>query len=251
MYDQPATTTKHRKPVEVAVYTIRNVLLHNKLVRRVKADPWKIVYRDITNGRGPFALRMLVYSDSSLANVVGGRSQQGQVYALTNTDPTTLHGSGPDVNIAISPLAWRSGRSTRVAASSFAAETLSLHRAVDEAVHLRRVVEHILQRSIPCHVVTDHLGALQCVRSIAPDPTEKRMLPFLYSLKETLDRGEVSTLSFVPSDRNVAGLLTRHHGRHDQLRDMMMFAHAVLPGSGTTSAKKRKAEASKKYRFLL
>ena len=178
--------------------------LANKLVKKIhhgKANC--LVYRPLAGGLT--SLRMKIFSDASLGNMPGMKSQSGQLFALSTVKETGT--------FTANVIHWRSNRIKRVVRSTFAAETLSAVDAADHGVAARAMIQEWVNSSpdsIPIELFTDCRSLKDASDAIAPRALEKRLEMDLISLKEVLSEGLIACITWIPTALQIADALTKN-----------------------------------------
>lgn len=144
----------------------------------------------------PKEVRLMVFTDSSFANLHDLRSQIGFVVLATNDSGSA--------NI----LHFGSTRCKRIARSVMAAELLALVHGFDHAFLVKHCMSEILGREIPLDAFIDSRTVFNTVAKTAPT-LEKRLLIDVCALRESHGKGELRNISWIPSDENVADGLTK------------------------------------------
>ena len=163
---------------------------------------------------GPF--RLVVIGDSSLGN--SSKYSQGGFYVMLATKSDTFV-CGP-----CHPLAFKSGKSKRVASSTEHAEVLACLAGVEEAMFLQTwmyelanpYVTSLKLLSIPGkqHVqilpITDCLDVLESLTKTAvPTPVNRSLTLYLHALRELYQLGLVEAYLWCDTRDNIANALTK------------------------------------------
>jgi hypothetical protein len=164
----------------------------NDVIKFLKATPNIFLRYSPLDRR---TLRMVVYSDASLNNLVDNRSQLGYVILLS------------DASNRCSLLHYSSHKSTRVTRSSMAAETLAFSNAFDNAF----IIKHDIERMIgPVHLLmlTDS-KALFDVLTRTRYTTERRLMVDIAAAREAYHEQIISNIGLIRSEFNIADGLTK------------------------------------------
>ena len=121
-----------------------------KIVKKLKSERCDIMFPALDTTSG---LKLVVYTDATLANLNGVDSCGGHVVFLC------------DHRDQCSPLAWHSGKLKRVARSTIAAETMALSNGIEEALYLRKVIQFCIGGTLPIIAITDNKSLLQAIQS--------------------------------------------------------------------------------------
>ena len=124
-----------------------------------------------------------------------------------------------------SPIFWKTKQISRVCHSSKDAETLNLLKMVDDSVLASRQLELLLygdvQGRIPVHLFTDSESTLESVASTKQIST-KSLRNVIVDLKERLIRGEISSYSWLPTQKMWADVLTKEMCLHEDLEEVLL-----------------------------
>ena len=105
----------------------------------LKTEKCDVVFPKLNSTQG---LKLVVYTDASLANLNGIDSCGGHVIFLCDND-----------NMCCA-LSWHSGKLKRVARSTIAAETMALSSGIEEAMYLRQVIMFSIGGVLPIIAIT-------------------------------------------------------------------------------------------------
>jgi hypothetical protein len=144
----------------------------------------------------PASLRIFLFTDASFGNAENLSSQLGFVIVLADD-------SG-NANV----VHFGSQKSRRVTRSVLAAEILALVYGWDNAFVVAHTLSEIFGRSIPVHAYVDSRTTFNCVAKHA-GTLEKRLAIDSHALRESITRGELSFLGWIPGSENPADALTR------------------------------------------
>ena len=97
---------------------IKNVLATNKLLRKVKEQPLRLNFPNLSDLGN---IQLICFSDASLANLPSGRSSEGYIVFTATPDG------------AYCPIVWKSHTLKRVVKSTLASETSAMIDALDSA----------------------------------------------------------------------------------------------------------------------
>ena len=228
----------------VTTATVDTLLTANKILRKLRAGPHKLVCKKI---EGP--VHLVAWSDASWANRRDGSSTGGYMIGITGQD--ILDGKRGHVTV----VSWNTNKLRRVARSSMAAEMQALANAEDE-LHLCRLawlefngiavdlnqVDEALQ-DIPGTVIIDAKAIYDVLISdnqpiqLAEKRTALELLAYLRNTENNF-----TETRWVHGEANLADGLTKT-GHHPMLREFLetstwCFVHDKEQLSG----KKRKAK---------
>ena len=179
--------------------TVDQLLRANKAVRKAKRAQMDTCFPKL----GSFnEWRMDVFCDASWGNLPDSvSSAQGHVIFLTGHQQKSC------------PLSWTSNKIKRKVNSTLAAETLSMHDALDEAIYLGSLISEVYCNSyavnkIPITVYTDNRSLHQNIHS-TKQVHEKRLRINIAEIQRMLASGEVQMIEWVPSELQLADSLTK------------------------------------------
>ena len=160
------------------------------------------------------SLSLKVYADASFGNQEEGtRSTGGRVILLENE-------SGGIVNIA----SWKTKKISRVCRSVKGAETRAMEDALDEAVHLARLIQEIYTGKIdlrnpgqlPVVAVTDCKSLWESIHNTR-QCEEKLLRNSIAGLKDLISLGMVKDVKWVSTDKMLADCMTKKGKKADWL----------------------------------
>ncbi|KAL5253495.1 hypothetical protein ACHWQZ_G013327 [Mnemiopsis leidyi] len=171
---------------------------YNKTVKQLKTeDSVPLVFNKIPDlDKG---MKLLTYSDASFGNLANNGSQCGYLIFLADANETVK-------NI----ISWKSVRLERVCSSTLTAESLALFKAVDHAMLIQQILKQLMgsvNAEIKIHCYVDNKGLLELINK-TKDPTEKRLITTMASIRESVDRQEIE-VSFIPTKKMPADVLTK------------------------------------------
>ena len=175
------------------VSTIHDI---NKAIRKAKKESSQLVIPRLSDLS---KCKLVTYSDASFANVDGTKSQGGYITFLTD-------GRGSF------PLAWQSQKVKRVVKSTQAAETLALVDAAEASLYYKSFLLELLgvsnKSQFPIHCKTDNASLHGSVHSNT-QILDKRLRIETAILREMISRGEIASISWVPTKSQRADALTK------------------------------------------
>ena len=170
----------------------------NKTLKKAKKEKSQISIPDLGNLE---KVKIVVYSDASFANLMDGGSQGGYVIFLQGETGKYL------------PISWQSKRIKRVVKSTLAAETLAMVDAAEAAVYYRKFLLDLLGlcdsiRVVPIVCCTDNSSMYDAVHS-STQVQDKRLRIEIAILREMLNKCEITRMTWVESERQIADSLTK------------------------------------------
>ena len=190
-----------------------SVRLWNRMVGYLKETPSVILHYPKLDLE---SLHLVVYSDSRFENLLVGKSQLGFIICLA------------DATSKCSVIHYSSRKSTRVARSTMAAETLAFVDAFDNADLIKHDVERLLGILIPITLLTDcELLFDAFIRSRYT--TERHLMIEIASAREAYLNGLVVNIGLLLWEHNPADSLTKIEGNNalDKLLRTHRLDHPV------------------------
>ena len=139
------------------------------------------------------------YTDASHGNLNNGVDSTGAVVILLRSGTVAV------------PLLWYVNKVKRVCNSSTEAETLTLSGGVDQAIYVREVLEELLgigSKQMKVKVIVDSKDTYDTIHStVASD--NRRLRSEVSRIKESLNTGEISALTWRPGKEMLADCLTK------------------------------------------
>ena len=203
-YDVLELSTSLKHPVR------EDIIKANKTIKKLKYDECNILFPDLGD---PNQLKLVVFSDASHANLPDAVSSAGGFIVF-------LVGS----NMRCSPLAWEAKKIRRVVKSTLAAETLALVEALDMAFYLGSILSEILHKSnsakIPIECYVDNKSLWENTQS-TKNVTEKRLRIDLASIKDMLQKGEISEIKWIESAHQLSDCFTKRGVSCETLQNIL------------------------------
>lgn len=206
-YDALELSTATREP------KVKDLLHANKVIKKLKLKQSNILFPDLGDLE---QLRLTVFCDASYANLTDGVSSAGgHIVFLTGKDNRSC------------PLSWRSGKIRRVVRSTLAAEALSMADGLDSAYCLGYLLSEVVfnkpkKNKIPIEVCTDNKSLFENIYSTKA-VSEKRLRVEIGSIKEMLNKGELSSVKWIESRAQISNCLTKHGASCKELMDILQM----------------------------
>ena len=183
----------------------------NKLIRQIKArEDFSLGFpRDFGNLKDA---QLVCFSDSAFANLDQGGSQGGFIIFLFS--------DGKNM-----PVIWKSNKIRRVARSTITAETLALLDAIDCVIFVRKFLQTLLKldsECIPAYCFIDSKSLAETVLSNSA-VLEKRLRIDIAAIREVLENGLVSNISWVSGKQMLADSLTKKHADPTALLECLEY----------------------------
>lgn len=196
--------------------TVDNVIKGNKVLKKLKMDECSVRFPCLGD---PTKLKLVIFSDASHGNLPDGYSSAGGFVIFL---------VGEDCKCC--PLAWESKKIRRVVKSTLAAETLALVEAVDMGYYLQNILSEILfthKISIPMECYVDNHSLWDNVHS-TKNVSEKRLRIDLASLKQMLDKREISAIKWIESSHQLSDCFTKRGVCTQKLIDILKVGYLNL-----------------------
>ena len=180
---------------------IYDLMRANKIVKLVKDNEVFVKYSALRNAS---SLVIECYSDASYGNLTDGGSQGGYLIFV---------GDGSVSNM----ISWQSRRIRRVVKSTLAAEALALLDAAQAGVYFAHMVAELLRAPRPlvkCFV--DNRSLVDAVYS-TKSVEDKHLRVDVAVLRDMVNRGDLSEVSWVQSSHQLANALTKAGASTTQL----------------------------------
>ena len=176
---------------------LETIKLVNKAIKKAKRSPSVIRVSSLVRLENS---RLVVLCDASFANLVDGGSQGGLIVFWLGDK-------------SHSPIYWQSRRVRRLVKSTQAAETLAMVDATEAAIFYRKFLVDMLDMKddtthlgITCK--TDNKGSYNAVHTTT-QILDKRLRIENKILRELLERQEVASIQWVPTEFQTADSLTK------------------------------------------
>ena len=170
----------------------------NKVIRKAKKEASIINIPSLADAT---KISLVGYSDASFANLSDGGSQGGYIIFAIGSNGMHV------------PIAWQSRRVRRLVKSTQAAETLATVDAAEACIYYRMFLIDLLNlkdvaETMPITCKTDNSGVYSSVYS-STQILDKRLRIEMAILRELLEKREINTLQWVPTDYQIADSLTK------------------------------------------
>ena len=130
------------------------------------------------------------------------------------------------------PILWKSRKIQRVVRSTLAAETLAMEEALEECFIIRSMLLEIYKRDaksglFPIHCYTDSKLLLESVHS-TKTLKEKRLKVDVCVIREMLEKKEIESINWCPSNRQLADCLTKSSASSTKLMSVLKRESGIL-----------------------
>lgn len=177
--------------------TIKELIMTNKTIIKAQSETVKLQF----GNSAPFNDDVIEsYHDASFGNLENGGSQGGFVVFMGNKN-----------NRLKSPIMWQSRKIRRVVKSTMASETLACVDCAEASVWLNELYSEIMGHNKPklaikCFTDSKQLyEASHSIRSIE----DKRLRIDMAVIREMIDKKEISKMTKIGSDEQLADCLTK------------------------------------------
>ena len=196
--------------------TVENLVSANKAIRQAKNNNSEIHFPNLGDCRD---WKLNVFCDASWGNLPDGTSSaQGHVIFITGKDGKSC------------PLSWTSNKVKRKVSSTLAAETLSLHDSLDEAIYLNSLIcetcfdNKCHTTNIPIVAHTDNRSLHENLHS-TKQVHEKRLRVNIAEIRRLLAEKEVKAVMWIQSSNQIADILTKKGVNPCAILDIFKKAH--------------------------
>ena len=171
-----------------------------KIVRKAKRSAGEISLDRLDENK----MYWEIYADASFGNVEDEQTQIGYIISLTDDS-------------GICPIWWKSRKARRVAKSTIEAEALGVGEAIEGGIYFNELWKEIVGgRKIDIRVRTDSKTLSKAIKS-STGVSSKRLKIDIAAIRETLERGEIKEIEWVPGKEQVADVLTKRGASEDMM----------------------------------
>ena len=143
----------------------------------------------------------------------------GSIDAQTGILCGLVIGEGPQA--AFHPIAWTSHKQKRICRSASAAEIMSIAEAVDFGYAIRTAIEKIAGRALTFELNVDSRSLFETITT-QHESKDFRLRQAVQSIRHAFERGEISTLRWIPGKKNPADALTKRNAATSPLLNEMV-----------------------------
>ncbi|CAG2255347.1 unnamed protein product [Mytilus edulis] len=170
----------------------------NKIIKNLKSETVTLKFKKLGNDN---AIRLVVFSDSSLGNLSDGGTQGGHFIVLVGE------------NGLFSPITWQSKRIRRVARSTLAAETLAMADAIDSGIFIASLYTELMYgkadpTQLPITCLTDCHSLWDAIKS-TKQVSEKRLRLEISSIRELIQMHQIVSVKWIETKHQLADCLTK------------------------------------------
>ena len=184
----------------------------NKLVKRANGE--YITIRFPCLGK-PNEMRILLFSEAAYANLIDGvSSEEGYIIPLAGS------------NGRCCPPAWCYKKIRRVVKSTIASETLSMVDCLDMAMYLGCLLTELFtcDKCFPLDCYIDNHSLFDNIYS-AKAVSKKRLRIDIASIKQMVDRGDISSVKWIPAGYQIADSFTKRGASCKRLAQALRSGH--------------------------
>ena len=195
--------------------TVRDLVTVKKLVLKAKQSKTDVVFPDLGPESG---WRVIGYCDASFANLSDGvGSCMGYVVFLVGHHNKAC------------PIAWKSGKISRVVNSTEAAEALALSEVIGESILLKKLLVSVKgsnMKSMKVTILTDHKGVHEALSSTKM-VKNKRLRIDIAEIKECISKGDITEVRRCTTKQQLADCLTKKGA--DGRKLLAVLQSGILP----------------------
>ena len=198
---------------EVSVW-IKNATANDLMVVIRTSESWSQKKLFCNTDLGNIELCSIIcFRDAAFAILKNGSSQEGFIMFLYKSDKNYV------------PISWKSRETQQVVRSTLAAETLAMEEALEECFIIRSMLLEIYKRDaksglFPIHCYTDSKSLLESVHS-TKTLKEKRLKVDVCVIREMLEKKEIESINWCPSNRQLADCLTKSSASSTKLMSVL------------------------------
>ena len=182
--------------------TYRDVKLLNKMIKRTTEENYWIKYTKIPGSKWYIS----VFVDASLG-ALPGRTDSPFGFAVFLSD-----GYNPTERRTCVPLSWHCAKINRVVTSTYEAEAIALKYATEIAINFKDMLKEITnmpEKLLGIQVFCDNHQVVSLVFTTKDTCKSPLVIKDIGRMKQIVDRGEITSLSWVPTDQNLADCFTK------------------------------------------
>ena len=174
--------------------TMGDLMEANKVVKRVKTDQISLFFPELKG-----EIHLECFSDAAFANLCDSGSQGGFLIFLKDEIGNRC------------PIMWKSKKIRRVVTSTLAAETLALLEVAESACYLSKIIEDIgigMESKVKIKCFVDNKSLVESLGSMKK--VENKYLRInMACIKEMIERGDILSVEWVDTRRQLANCLTK------------------------------------------
>ena len=192
--------------------TVADMRKLNKIVKKAREGDSVVTFKRVGRMED---LKIIAMSDASFKSVDDKvRSVEGRVIFLSD-------------GVNASPLEWKSKKIPQVCESTKTAETRAADKATDDAIYFARLIKEIYTGvksldQLPVIVYTDSKPTIESIYSTR-QVDRKTVRHVIQSMKDALERGEVSEFKYSNTKEMLADVLTKDSVKNTELHDTVKF----------------------------
>ena len=183
----------------------------NKIIKKAREGDSVVTFKRVGRMED---LKIIAMYDASFKSVDDKvRSVEGRVIFLSD-------------GVNASPLEWKSKKIPQVCESTKTAETRAADKATDDAIYFARLIKEIYTGvksldQLPVIVYTDSKPTIESIYSTRQ--VDRKTVHVIQSMKDALERGEVSEFKYSNTKEMLADVLTKDSVKNTELHDTVKF----------------------------
>ena len=189
---------------------VKHLLQANGVLREAQKTTPSIVFGKLKSNA---TACLTAFTDAAFPKI------DGSIDAQTGILCGLVIGEGP--HAAFHPIAWTSHKQKRICRSASAAEIMSIAEAVDFGYAVRTAVEKIAGRTLTFELNVDSRSLFEAITT-QHESKDFRLRQAVQSIRQAFERGEISTLRWIPGKVNPADALTKRHATTSPLLNEMV-----------------------------
>ena len=178
---------------------VKHLTQANGVLREAQRNSSILVYG---SPKQKSCLSLCAFADAAFPKVDGG------IHGQTGIFCGLVLGSGPEA--ALHPISWSSHKQTRVCRSSSAAEIMAIAEAEEVGSALRIAIERVCDREVPFELNVDSRSLFDTITT-QHESKDFRLRQAVRSLRESYEKGNVTTLRWIAGKANPADALTKRN----------------------------------------
>ena len=172
------------------------------MIARAQNEDYWIRYTKIPGSRW----FITVFVDASLG-ALPGKTDSAFGFAVFLSD-----GYNPKERRTAVPLSWHCAKIDRVTTSTYEAEAIALKYASEIAINFRDMISEITnipEKLLNTQVFCDNHHVVSSVFTTKDTCKSPMVLKDIGRMKQIIDRGEITSLAWIPTEQNLADVFTK------------------------------------------
>ena len=195
-YEELEMSIKQRKA------TYKDVKLLNKMIKRAQEETYWIKYTKIPGSKWFIS----VFVDASLGGLPG-RTDSAFGFAIFLSD-----GYNPTEKRTCVPITWHCAKINRVTTSTYEAESIALKFATEIAINFKTTLQEITNipdKLLGIQIFCDNHHVVSSIFTTKDTCKSPMVIRDIGRMKQIVDRGDITSLSWIPTDQNLADCFTK------------------------------------------